>query len=571
MNLFSELSLVIVVTAVIAGIMRILKQPIVIGYILTGILLGPGALNLFHTPELISVFSEMGIAILLFVVGLHLSPREVRGIGKPAFLIGLLQVVLTAGFAFLLTYLLGITFTESVYISVALSFSSTIVVLKLLSDKKDLEKLHGRISIGVLLLQDIAAALALIGASTISDGQLSLTRLGLVFGKGLLLAFFVAFLSIKVLPRLSAFFAKSQEYLLIFSIAWGFGLSLAFNTIGLSLEIGALIAGVALSVTPYSQEISTRLRTLRDFFIIMFFITLGVQIDLSNFIEIAYLLVALLLFVIVVKPLIIISLMLLFKYNRKTAFFTGVHLGQISEFSMILLLVGVKSGHVPTNILSLIAILGIVSITFSTYAVIYLEKIYPKFAPFLKGFERRHHLRERSIVSSYDVILFGCNRVGFDFIKTFKRLGPAFLAIDFDPDIVEELQKSSINCSYGDAEDADFLDDINVEKAKLVVSTIPDIDANTFLLSKVRSENKDSMVILLSYSINEAIRLYELGATYVVLPHFISGEFAANLAEQAGLDVNNVKDKREEHIVYLKERRRLGHSHPVWAHHVVSS
>lgn len=570
MDLFTELSTVIVFTAALAGVMRLLKQPIVIGYILSGLLLGPQFLNAFQAHELLSVFSELGVAILLFIVGLHLSPVEIKGMGKPVLLLGFFQVLASVLMGFFLCRALGFSNVQSVYVGVALAFSSTIIVLKLLSDKKDTEKLYWRITLGILLFQDIIAAISLIFASGMSGGGVSFVNLALLLGKGVALTLVVFFVAKSLLPRLSAFFAKSQEYLFIFSLAWGLGLAFLFGYIGLSIEIGALIAGVTLSSTSYSQEIGARLRTLRDFFVVMFFISLGLQITDLDFSTMLVPLLSLLIFTLLIKPTIITLLLLAFGYNKKTAFFAGISLGQISEFSMILLLLGFKLGHIDTNLLSLMTILAVVSITVSTYLIMYTEKLYPFFAPLLHKFEYKKVKRESSIVSRYDVLLFGCNRVGYDFINVFKKLGSGFLPIDFDPDIIAALQTAGINCVYGDAEDVEFLNDINVSQAKLVVSTIPDYEANSFLLSEIRKTNTDSMVILLSYNIDEAISLYEKGATYVVLPHFIGGEFAAQLAEEAGFDVSKVTQKRDEHINYLLERKRLGHAHPVWAHNIIN-
>ncbi|KKS26858.1 MAG: Sodium/hydrogen exchanger [candidate division WWE3 bacterium GW2011_GWC1_42_102] len=196
----------------------------------------------------------------------------------------------------------------------------------------------------------------------------------------------------------------------------------------------------------------------------------------------------------------------------------------------------------------------------------YAEKIYPLFIPFLKIFESRAPATESDSARVYDTILFGCNRAGYDFVKIFKEFGAQFLAIDFDPDIIKELTGKGINCIYGDAEDSEFLEEISIGRAKIIISTIPEFETNNFLVNKVRAENKDSLVLLLSYNIDDAIKLYECGATYVILPHFVGGEFAVKVISEAGFDVEKLNAKREEHVNYLKERKALGHAHPVWNH-----
>lgn len=257
-----------------------------------------------------------------------------------------------------------------------------------------------------------------------------------------------------------------------------------------------------------------------------------------------------------------------FGYTKKTYFLAGTSLAQISEFSMILVLVGINKGHVDSSVLSLITFLGMFSILFSTYLINYSDKFYVLLVDVIKIFEKKNKL-EKEIAESkqYDVILFGCNRVGYDFLKVFKKLGKKFLAIDFDPDVIKYLTDNGINCVYGDAEDSDFLEEISIDKSKLIISTVPDFETNNFLLNKIRETSENIIVILLSYDLEEAVTLYEGGATYVILPHFIGGEFAASLAEGANFDIKNLYKHRNKHIDYLKERRYLGHSHPKWHHH----
>jgi hypothetical protein len=233
---------------------------------------------------------------------------------------------------------------------------------------------------------------------------------------------------------------------------------------------------------------------------------------------------------------------------------------------MIFVLLGSKVGHISEQVVSLVTILGFLSIALSTYLLNFSEKIYPLFIPLLKIFESKAPANEGDAEHIYDTVLFGCNRAGYDFLKVFKEFGTHFLAVDFDPDIIKELNSKGIHCLYGDAEDAEFLEEINIGKTKIVISTVPEFETNNFLLGKVRAENTESLVLLLSYNIDDAIKLYENGATYVILPHFIGGEFAVKMATEAGFDVQKLNVKREEHVRYLKERKILGHAHPTWNH-----
>jgi len=567
MTTFYELSLILVAVTIVSGVMKLLKQPIIIGYILTGLLLGPQFLGIFKSSSTVSIFSEMGISILLFVVGMHLNPQELKKYGAKILLMGFGQILITFILGFIISTRLGYSTIASIYIGLGVTFSSTIVVLKLISDKKELERLYGKIAIAILLLQDIVAAVFLIFVGSISE-TVNPTVLLSTLIKGIALVLGLTIFTAYILPLLSSFFAKSQEYLFLFALAWGFGVSSLFHELGFSIEIGALSAGIALSISPYSQEISTRLRPMRDFFTVIFFIYLGSNISLGSLSSIIVPTLVFLGFVLLIKPLIVMALGGALGYASRTYYMAGASLSQISEFSMILALVGIKHSQLDANTLSMITFLGMVSILVSSYLINYAEKIYPLVAPFVKVFERKNPLeREISRAKRYEVILFGCNRVGYDFVRVFKDLGKSFLAIDFDPDVIKTLNENGINCVYGDAEDGEFLDEISVYKSKVVISTIPDYETNSYMLGKIREKSEDVIVILLSYDIEEAMALYEKGATYVVLPHFIGGEYAAALVESAGFDIKKLYNNRNKHIDYLKERKYLGHSHPQWFHH----
>ena len=567
MDIFLQLSLLIVLAAVVGGVMRVFKQPLIMGHIITGILVGPYFLNIVKASDSAEIFSLMGISMLLFIVGLSLNPQEMHDVGGISFLVGLGQIAITSLLGFLLAIVLGFDKISAVYLSLALTFSSTIIILKLVSDKKDLDKLYGRISIGVLLVQDLVATLALIVASTLSTKDSLLLSALMILIKGISATLVLTVISKYVLPKLAGFFAKSQEYLFLFAIGWGFGLASIFKYLGFSVEIGALVAGVTLSMSPFSHEISSRLKPLRDFFVVMFFIYLGAQMNLGGFDSILVSAVVLSMFVIFIKPIIVMIFMGMFGYSKKSGFLSGAVFPQISEFSLIFVMLGVKLGHINESILSLVTLVAVITITFSSYIIINSEKIYEKISKYLVIFERKKVVFERSIVSKYDIILFGCNRSGYDFIKLFTELKLDYLAVDFDPEVIRELKEKNINCEYGDAEDAEFLSEVNVSETKFVVSTIPDLETSRFLLETIRRENKDSGVVLMSYNIDDALKLYLLGATYVIMPHFIGGSYAADLTRVANFNAGGLEKHRASHIQYLNERKALGHSHPMWMPH----
>lgn len=562
MSIFIELSLLIVLATIIAGIMRILKQPLIMGHILTGLIVGPLGFGLISTTETIEIFSEFGVSILLFIVGLHLSPKVAREVGKAAIITGLVQMTLTAALGFFIATLFGYNNTEAGFIGMALAFSSTIIVLKLLTDKKEIEKLYAKIAIGVLLVQDVIATIALIFVATVSNGSSTYGALAALLIKGILLIVILGIIGYKILPKLSDFFAESQEYLFLFSIGWGFGLASLFSYIGFSIEIGALIAGVALSVSPYNQEISSKLKPLRDFFTIMFFVSLGVQMDLHNITSVFIPAVVLAFGALTLKPLILIVTTDALNYNKRTNFFVGTSLSQISEFSLILVLLGHKVGLIHNEVLAVVTLTALITFTASTYIINYSEKLYPIFAPYLAKIERKKPIKEFDILGSYDVVLFGANRAAYDFLRVFKKLGQSFLVVDFDPKVIKQLTKEKINCRYGDAEDSEFLEELNLGESKMIISTIPDHETNEFLLTKIKQLNKKVAVILISYDIDNALSLYKAGADYIIMPHFIGGHFAAMLAHKHWPNVQNFRHEKKKQVKYLRERKKLGHKHP---------
>jgi len=562
MEIFIELSIIIGITVIIAGIMKLLKQPLIIGYILAGIIVSPYFLNIVRSTETIVVFSQIGVVLLLFIVGLSLSPRVIREVGKVSLVTGVGQIVFTSLIGFFISRLLGFSVTVSLYIAIALTFSSTIIIMKLLSDKKDLEKLYGKISIGFLLVQDIFVIILLMIVSSFSGGvEISDLTLGFVLG-GILLIGALILISIYVLPNLSKFFAKSQEFLFLFSIGWGLGLAALFFYLGFSMEIGALIAGVALSMSPYSYEISSKMRPLRDFFIILFFILLGSQIAFGDISQFIFPAIIFSLFILIGNPLIVMTLMGIMGYKKKTGFQAGLTVAQISEFSLILIALGVGVGHLTNEILSLVTIVGLITISGSTYLILYSDKIYPYLSKYLSIFERKKVKEKKENIKEYDSILFGYNRMGYDILKSFKKLKKKFLIVDYNPETILELSKKGIECRYGDVDDDEFLNELNLTKTKMIVSTIPEFETNLLLIHKIRQTNKKAIIMVVSHNIEEANILYDKGATYVIMPHFLGGSQVSRMIHKHGLNINKFLDEKKKHLKQLKTRRRLGHEHP---------
>jgi len=434
--------------------------------------------------------------------------------------------------------------------------------MKLLSDKKDLDRLYGKISIGFLLVQDIFAIILLMVISSFSS-KLKLEGIspqsfiiGAIFIGGFIL------ISIYILPKLSAFFAKSQEFLFLFSIGWGLGLAALFHYIGFSMEIGALVAGITLSMSPYHYEISSKLRPLRDFFIILFFILLGSQMVFGNISQFIIPAIIFSLFILIGNPLIVMVLMGWLGYKKKTGFQAGFTVAQISEFSLILIALGVTVGHLTNEILSLITIVGLITIAGSTYLILYSNKIYPHLEKYLSIFERKKVKENEEEFKGYGVVLFGYNRIGYDLLKSFRKLKKKILVVDYDPETITELSKKGIECRYGDVDDEEFLSELNLIKTKMIVSTIPEFETNLLLTNKIRQINKNAIILVVSHNIEEANALYKAGVTYVIMPHFLGGSHTSMMINKHGLNLNKFLSEKKKHIKQLKIKSELGHEHP---------
>ncbi|OGK35357.1 hypothetical protein A3A93_04865 [Candidatus Roizmanbacteria bacterium RIFCSPLOWO2_01_FULL_38_12] len=554
MEIFAEITIIIMVATLVAAVAKMLRQPLIIGYILSGIILGPSFLNVIQNSQVIEVFSKLGITVLLFIVGINLNPQVIRDVGKVSFISGISQVVFTSIIGFFLARFLGLDNIASLYVAIALTFSSTIIILKLLSDKGDLNKLYGRIAIGFLIVQDIIATIILLvtsaAGSSSGAGLFLITLITLI--KGILLISAVMLISSYLLPKINEFSARSQELLFIFSLSWGLGMALLFYTLGFSVEIGALVGGVAMSMSPYSIEIVSRLRPLRDFFIVLFFILLGSQMVLGSLVNLLLPAVVLSVFVLIGNPVIMIIIMNLLGYSKRTSFFTGLTVAQISEFSLILGALGFQLGHLSRDTLSLITLVALITIVASTYMILYGERVYPRLTKLLSLLSLRKNKGEQKLDEEYEAILFGYQRVGADFVKAFERLGFDFIVVDFNPDAIKYMKEEKIPYKFGDAKDAEFLAELDLKNLLYVVSTIPENETNNLLIQKIRDVNKRAIVLVVAQTRDEANKLYKSGATYVIMPHYLGAQYATKIIREHGVNRQGYSELKSRHLKYLE-------------------
>lgn len=525
-TLFFQIGTVIVMAAALSFLVRALKQPLILAYIIAGVLVGPAFLALTREIETFDTLAKLGVAFLLFTVGLSLNWRRVREVGVVSLLSGLAQIFFTSAVGFLLGRMVGFDNLTSVFVAVAFSFSSTIIIVKMLMDKEDLDTLYGKIAVGFLLVQDIVAMIILLVLGAVGRGGTPVEILGWSLLKGLVVLLVFWFLSLRVIPFLVKFAAASQELLLIFSLGWCFAVAGILSLFGFGVEIGALIAGVALSGTLYEREINARVKPLRDFFLIIFFIVLGSQLQPAAASALFWPIVIFVIYILIGNPLIMILVMRALGYHPQTGFLTGVTTAQVSEFSFIILGAGVALGLIGHSAITLAAVVGLITIACSSYLIKENERIYEWLRPVLKILEggRLKHAAEARRRPAPGVILFGCHRTGEVLLDEVKRLGGKYLVVDYDPRVIELLKERRLPAVYGDAGDEDFLKELQAEKSKLILSTIPDVTTSLDLLTYLREEKFKGTAIVAARSPEEAMECYAAGAAYVIVPSILGAE-----------------------------------------------
>jgi Kef-type K+ transport system membrane component KefB len=552
-SIFLQLSTIIVIGAGVSVLMRLLRQPLILGYILTGVVVGPAVFDLINNNAF-DAFTNIGIALLLFIIGLGLNIAVIKRLGSTVFVAMLMELTFVGGGGFVVATLLGLSHVEAAIIGLCLFFSSTIIIVKTLNDKREQSRLHGQIAIGIILLEDIVATLALLFIAAGQDHGFGLDKVSMLAVQGVLLAAFLFLMSTVLLPRITRFVAASQEMLFLFAIGWGFGVASLFQIAGFSIAIGALFAGVSLAGLPYAQEIESRLKPLRDFFVVLFFIVLGKSLTLDGMSHAIIPALILAGVVVVLKPTTIISTLGLLGYGKRVSFMAGINLSQISEFSIILAVLATKTGMVSSQISTIVTLVAMITIAVSSYLTHYDGPLYAFFGHLkLKMFERAGTRRqEHKRAPGYQLVLIGYNRGGRDFIRTFQQLHRRYLVIDYNPATIEILQHTRVPYVYGDATDPELLDEIGIHTAKLLISTISDFETNKQIIRHMNILNPEAIIVCNAGSAEEALQLYELGSSYVIIPHHASSEHLNSLIQRNGIEKRHFDRYRAKHLEKLE-------------------
>ncbi len=560
-QVFISLGIVIGIVLLSTGLMKILKQPMIIWYILAWTAISIFFPSLLGGNTAFQSFGNLWIALLLFMVGMELNPTIIKDLGKTSLIAWIFQVLVTWVLGFFIATFMGFDTMTSIFLSIGFAFSSTIVVLKLLGDKEEMESTYGRLSIGILIVQDIIVMLLILWMATyqsIAQTQSTIVIVSLIL-KVVALAWWLFLVTKYVIPKLTKKIAESQEYLFLFSIGRCFILGALFYRLGFWIEIGTLVAWITLANSSYRFEITSRIKPLRNFFIVIFFVLLGSHVSFGD--TNLSTLVPLLIFsafVLVIKPIITMVIFWLLGHTRKNNFLSWISLWQISEFSFLIVTMGISSGYIkdPT-ILSMVTLIGLITIAGSSYSVIYGEKIYHFVKPILSllpGVWNKKSKKKNN--KDYEIVLFWYGRFWSNIYNTLHKTHKKILVIDENPWIITHLQKKKMPCIYGDVSDIDFLEELHLKKSKMVISTVKNFDENMVLLKTLKQHYSDLIIILVSNHICEAIKLYEQGADYVIMPHYIGVDHTSVMLEEYGFDIHKFMEKKNTLVKDLKNRHQ---------------
>ncbi len=550
-NIFIQLAVILIFSSALGFITYKLKLPLLIAYLVTGLMLSFATAVDLSKSMALSFLPDIGIAFVLFLVGMELDLRELKSFGKQILTAGILQVIITGTVGTFIAQSFGFNLREAMYLGIGLSFSSTLVVVKLLLDRKDLTSLYGKLSVGVLLLEDLLAVVILLGlSSSISLMKLAgpdILPVSVFFLKVIALFAGAVLINRFILSPVFKAVSDSGELLFLTALAWCFGFVTVALLMGFSVIIGAFLAGVVLASSPYHFQIQGKIKPMRDFFIALFFVYLGTRVNFSSsiFSEIPLILIFSV-YAVLVKPTIFLLLFGMFGFRKHTMFQTAVNLSQVSEFSLIILLVGFKMGLVSQEALTVIALSSVTSFVASSVMISESKKIYKLLSSVIVFFERKKHpeLEEGTGARLENhVVIVGAHRVGGEIVRFLKRERQPMVVLDFNPHQVEALLAEEIPVIYGDVSDPEVLDLLNLEEAKLIISTSPELEGNRTLLENLTLRKINIPIIVRAATIKDAQSLYKARADFVILPEVMAGDLLLDILREHLNEKSYFKDR----------------------------
>jgi Kef-type K+ transport system membrane component KefB/voltage-gated potassium channel Kch len=567
-DLLSSVGICISVAAALAFVGNWIRQPLLLAYLLAGVLIGPQiGLGLISDQASIQTVSEIGLILLLFIIGLELDLNKLLAAGKPVLITGLLQFPLCValGVAFFIPFGFRMSGGDFglLYVAVCLAISSTMIVVKLLYDKFELDTLPGRITLGVLIFQDIWAIVVLGIQPNLLNPQFG--KLLGSLGSGVLLVAVTLAISKTLLPRLFRSVAKLPELVLIGSLAWCFIVCAAANAAGLSREMGALIAGIAISTFPYNLDVVAKVVSIRDFFVTLFFVALGMQIPMPTLQLVATALLASA-FLVASRFIVVFPILRILRQGHRASLLPAINLAQMSEFAMVIAAIGLTYQHIDRSTVSLLIFVFAITSVASTYLIGYSHPLQEMLAGWLRmaglaDLDRGQDSdASKRALSGKDVVVLGFFTEASALVHEYEMAKHPLLArllvIDFNPDVHAELTRRGISCKYGDVASMQTLHHAEVHDAKLVVSTIPDTilkgTSNLRLLQQARRLCPHASVVVTATRAASALELYDAGADFVFVSRLHSAAQMASILEQ-GL-AEGFEGLRAEQIAHIRKR-----------------
>ena len=556
----AEIGIILAVAALCALLARMVKIPLLVGYIGAGLILGPLLVHFGANQNVLQESQRVAFTFLLFLVGLETDWAQARLQLQSGFVVASLQMLGSFGFGFIVAYLFGLSWHIALFLGLCLTFTSGLVALKLLAEQHDLSSLHGRLASSILVVQDLIAIIAL----TVIQGYagryyLTTTQeIAFLIMKGIAVAVIFITASRLLLPKLFKNIAHSSELLLLASLAWCFAGTTLFQLFDLPLEAGALLAGLSLAALPYSIETVSKIRSLRDFFLIFFFINVGITLVVPAPSYIA-LTIVLITGVTLGRPLITYLSLSLSGYRSRSAFLTSISQGSLSELAIVFAIVGAKTLHVSEQLISAISLTMIVSMCISAVQTMYRQHIYKSLQPVLRLTERGHHRHIHLITGNQleelhdHVVIFGYHRMGYPILQQLLKHNQPVLVVDFNPDVINKLRNSDIKAIYGDIEDEQIFYTSGVAKASMVISTIPRRSETDFLLKMVKELNPKAQIIVTAKTVDDALHYYQHHASYVLVPHLLGSEHVAQLLQhQRQGTITTLAAKQAEELKLLQ-------------------
>lgn len=546
------------IAAALSWLAHRLRVPHVIFLLLAGAVLGVDGVGWWRDAVPFEAFSHIGIAALLFLVGLELSPVFFREVGwRPVRL--LVQQLVFLG-VLGSSWALGFTTDTRLIVIVGclFTFNSTMLALKALGERQELGKVHGRFVASVLILQDVVASMVLVGVTILAalvTGRDWTSVAGLYLGKILLFGFFAWVFAEYALSRVWKSLAKQHDVFILAGFAYPLLVGVLFSVAGLSAELGALVAGISLSRSTFRFELLTRMKPLREIFLAPFFLSVGATWMWRSLPEVALQVLLGWLLIGCIGPMFLYWRVRRTEYPRQTAFFVASSLSHGSEFVFLVLALIAPIVVVPPMLQT--ALVSIVVLSLISGSVV--MQWAPRGAALLRRYWPERSAARESRPPHADLFLFGCHRVGSDFLPVLKRLRRPFVVVDMDPQVIQDLNNHRIDACFGDLANRELLEELQVEKAKLLVSTVHDKEAQIALLRYLKRHRVKPVVIMVAHEIEEALELYKHGASYVILPHFLGGNYASQLIDVHGYeDPEPFEVERLRHVEHLRKREKTG-------------